>query len=130
MNSLSEGRRLIDEAKVILARDLKGAFESNDYNLTVRRAQEVVELTLKGILKILGIDYPKVHDVGILFVEEIKKKIPNLSEELLDKIVEISAWLGETRAPSFYFEKEYTAVDAKNAFEGAQFVFCEVNKLV
>jgi len=38
------GKRLLDESKRILERDVTGALEDHDFNLTVRRAQEVVEL--------------------------------------------------------------------------------------
>lgn len=74
MTNYEAGERLIREAGKILSRDLKGALESGDHNLAVRRAQEVVELLLKGSLKILGVDYPKVHDVGPVFVQRAKEK--------------------------------------------------------
>ena len=57
------GKELIQSAERILKRDLEDAFKEKDYNMTVRRAQEVVEFTLKGALKIFGIEYPKVHDI-------------------------------------------------------------------
>ena len=41
------GKRFLDESKRILRRDVNGALEDNDFNLTVRRAQEAVELALK-----------------------------------------------------------------------------------
>jgi HEPN domain-containing protein len=68
MNSNKElGERLIDEAERICKWDLKTAIEKEDWNLAIRRSQEVVELSLKGALKFLGIDYPKAHDVGFIF---------------------------------------------------------------
>jgi HEPN domain-containing protein len=51
------GMRLIEKAGEILHRDLNSAWMACDYNMTVRRAQEVVELALKGVLEILGVDY-------------------------------------------------------------------------
>ncbi|MDI6890884.1 MAG: HEPN domain-containing protein [Thermodesulfovibrionales bacterium] len=69
-----EGLRLIREASGILKRDAQGALNEKDFNMAVRRAQEVVELTLKGALKVLGVDYPKVHDVAPLFIEQIQQK--------------------------------------------------------
>lgn len=69
-----EGLRLIQEAEGILRRDAQGAFNEKDFNMVVRRAQEVVELTLKGALKTLGVDYPKVHDVAPLFSDQVRQK--------------------------------------------------------
>lgn len=53
---------MIREAEGIFRRDAQGALNEKDFNMVVRRAQEAADLTLKGILKILGGDYPKVHD--------------------------------------------------------------------
>lgn len=39
----------------------------------VRESQEVVELALKGMLRAVGIDPPKWHDVGDLLVEYADK---------------------------------------------------------
>ena len=49
-----EGKKLVLEAGRILRRDVKGALDEDDLNLAVRRSQEVVELALKGALKMLG----------------------------------------------------------------------------
>jgi HEPN domain-containing protein len=49
-----EGLRLTREARHILRRDARSALAEGDFNLTVRRAQEAVELALKGALKILA----------------------------------------------------------------------------
>jgi len=39
-----EGLRLIQEAEGILKRDAQGALNDKDFNMVVRRAQEVVRL--------------------------------------------------------------------------------------
>lgn len=128
MTNKESSKKLIDEAEKICKRDLKGALDEKDYNMVVRRAQEVVELTLKGALKVLGADYPKVHDVGSLFVDQARLKLPDISEDALKRIEAISAWLGEARAPSFYMEKDYSAEDARRAFEDASFILEEVKR--
>lgn len=130
MTNHEAGERLIREAEKILSRDLKGALEGGDHNLAVRRAQEVVELLLKGALKILGVDYPKVHDAGPVFVQRAQEKRIGLEESTLSQIEEISRWLGEARAPSFYFEKDYSEADAQKASEDAAFVMSVVKRLV
>lgn len=120
------GMKLIEKAEEIMHRDLNGAFKACDYNMTVRRAQEVVELTLKGVLEILGVDYPKIHDVGRLFAEHAIKKAFPVEDKILERIREISFWLAEARAPSFYLERYYSEGDARKAFEDANFVYKEI----
>jgi len=123
------GEKLLKEAEWIFEKDLKVALEEENYNLAVRRAQEVVELTLKGCLRILGIDYPKVHDTGYVFMIEAGKKLP-FEESSLKEIERISRWLSEARAPSFYGEKDFTSDDAKKAFEDASFVLKEIKNVI
>lgn len=130
MTNHEAGKKLIREAEKILLRDMKGALEEGDHNLAVRRAQEVVELLLKGALKILGVDYPKVHDVGHVFVQRAREKRIDLGESTLIRIEEISGWLGEARAPSFYFERDYGEADARKASEDADFVSSVLKRLV
>jgi len=125
-----EGLRLIQEAEGILKRDAQGALNDKDFNMVVRRAQEVVELTLKGALKILGVDYPKVHDVAPLFSEQVRQKAILKEPKILQRIEEISLWLAQARIPSFYFDREYGAEDTEQAFQDAVFVLTEVKKLL
>jgi HEPN domain-containing protein len=125
-----EGTRLIRKAEGILRRDAQGALNDKDFNLAVRRAQEAVELTLKGALKILGVDYPKVHDVAPLFSDQIRQKRGEGDPTVLQKIEDISLWLAESRAPSFYLEREYSKEDAEQAVGDAAFVVSETKKLL
>lgn len=120
------GMKLIEEAGEVRNRDLNSAWMARDYNMTVRRAQEVVELVLKGVLEILGVDYPKIHDVGDIFAEQVIKKSFLIEEDILERIQDISFWLAEARAPSFYLERDYTEEDAGKAFEDANFVYDEI----
>jgi len=70
-----QGEKLLKEAQWIFERDLKMAADEENYNLAVRRAQEVVELALKGCLRIVGIDFPKVHDAGYVFTKKLGKNL-------------------------------------------------------
>lgn len=130
MTNIENGDKLIKEAERIFQRDLRIAREDKDYNMVVRRAQEAVELFLKGALKILGVDYPKVHDVGEVFIKRVQEKYPSVDKRLLEKIKVISMWLGEARAPSFYFEKDYTKEDAEKAYEDAAFLIKAVKEVL
>jgi len=69
------------EAKGILEKDAISAYERTSYNISIRRAQEAVELALKGILKVWGYEYPKKHDVGNLFVASIEKFFPEFDKD-------------------------------------------------
>jgi len=42
----------------------------------VREAQELVELALKGVLRAIGVEPPKFHDVGGLLIEHRGKLAP------------------------------------------------------
>ena len=125
-----EGLRLIREAEGILRRDAQGALTEKDFNLVVRRAQEVVELALKGALKMLGVDYPKVHDVAPLFSDQLRQKKGVSDPTVLQRIEEASLWLAQSRAPSFYFDREYGAEDAEQALQDAAFVLNKVKELL
>lgn len=116
------GKRPIGEAERICEWELETAINNEDWNLAVRRSQEVVELSLKGFLKFLGVDYPKVHDVGLIFSREAKNKGASFSEDIFRRIQEVSKWLAEARAPAFYGERYYTKKDADKAYEDAVFV--------
>nr|MDO8135601.1 HEPN domain-containing protein [Candidatus Njordarchaeum guaymaensis] len=116
------GKRLITQAERIMRWELKTAVENKDWNLTVRRSQEVVELSLKGALKILGIDFPKVHDVGMIFTKGAKEKGAPLQDDTLTRIQEVSKWLAEARAPAFYVERSYSKEVASKARRDAVFV--------
>jgi HEPN domain-containing protein len=126
MTNKEIGMKLIEKAGKIRERDLNGAWSARDYNMTVRRAQEVVELALKGVLEFLGVDYPKIHDVGHIFAEQVVRKSFPIKEDILERIQEISFWLGKERAPSFYLERDYTEEDARKAFKDANFVYEEI----
>ena len=129
-NTREGGIRLIQEAEDILRRDAQGALNEKDFNMAVRRAQEGVELTLKGALKILGVEYPKVHDVAPLFSDQLRQKRGVGDPAVLQKVEEISLWLAESRAPSFYLDREYSEEDGEQAVGDAAFVLSETKKLL
>jgi len=63
---------ILDEAKSLRS---KGA-----WNLVVRRCQEAVELALKGALVSVGIQPPRVHDVGPTLKEHSEKFPPEFRQ--------------------------------------------------
>lgn len=101
---------------------LKRDLSENHWNLAVRRAQEVVELVLKGLLAEIGVDYPKVHDVAPVFRKEVTEKNLPVEESLLDELDRISSELARKRAPAFYFEEDYSQNEARRAAQDAEIV--------
>ncbi len=98
-----------------------------DYSDVVREAQEIVGLSLKGMLRFVGVEPPKYHDVGPLIVEH-KERFKGISSEEIMKIAQISRKLRKERELAFYGDidfiptEEYTLDDANEAIEGARFV--------
>ena len=91
----------------------------------IREAQEIVELALKGILRAVGIDPPKWHDVGELLLEHASK-LRSLSQSELKELAAASKRLRKEREFSFYGDidfiptDEYDAEDASEAFGHAK----------
>jgi len=130
MTNKEGGIELFNQARRIFERDVGSAFKDNDYNLVIRRSQEAVELALKGVLRILGIDYPRVHHIGDIFRKRIIEKDVKIKDEVSQKIEDISFWLSETREPSFYFERKFSREDAQKAKEDAGFLIKEIKKIL
>ncbi|MGH9381197.1 MAG: HEPN domain-containing protein [Thermoanaerobaculia bacterium] len=86
----------------------------------VREAQEIVELALKGMLREVGIEPPKWHDVGGFLLEHAAR-FP-LEPSTLERLAEISARLRKEREFAFYGEidliptEAYTDEDGRRAF--------------
>lgn len=130
MNNREKGEELFLRAERIIKRDTLGALQDNDFNMVVRRAQESVELTLKGALTILGIEYPKVHDVSKIFNDAVQRKIGGVNRDILERVTHISAKLSEDRTPSFYGERSYGREEAEEAYHNAIFVFQSIKEIL
>ncbi|MEJ2068297.1 MAG: HEPN domain-containing protein [Deltaproteobacteria bacterium] len=63
MNNRESSAELLKGAERYLG-FLMDAYRRREWNIAVRTGQDVVELALKALLKRIGIEYPKVHDVG------------------------------------------------------------------
>lgn len=117
--------------------DAESSLNRGDYPETVRYSQEAVELSLKSVLRIMGIEYPKIHDVGdILYVN--KDRYPEWFREEIDNIRKLSRELALKRSPAMYglelsgktpselFDKR----DAEEAFKSGKYVYEMVKKVV
>jgi len=121
MKNFEHSRKLAGEASRTL-KEAKGVFKERDWNYTIRRAQESVELHLKSLLCALGIEFPKIHDVGRFCIEELKRKNIKIPDYMSSQVIRISKELSEKRAPSFYWEQDYTQKEACDALNGAKFI--------
>ncbi len=112
-------RKASDRLEILDVLLRKGA-----YSDVVREAQELVELALKGMLRAIGIEPPKLHDVGDLLLEHRGR----FSEELrgtLGALAEISKELRKNRELAFYGDvdfiptEKYSLQEAQKARAGA-----------
>ncbi len=130
MNNRKKGQDLLLSAERLCKRDLEGALREGDFSMAVRRAQEVAELALKGGLAVLGVEYPKIHDVGRVFADAVRKKIGEVDREMLDRMAWVCTRLCEERGPAFYGEKLYGEREARQAHRDAVFVLSKVQEIL
>jgi len=101
--------------------------EEDAYSDVVREAQEIVELALKGMLRQVGIEPPKWHDVGPV-LKEYRNRFPGPVDREIDRLAEISAWLRKEREFALYGDidfiptEQYSFADAERAIDDARFV--------
>lgn len=102
--------------------------EKEAYSDVVREAQELVELLLKAVLRAVGVEVPKIHDVGRT-LEKHRQLLPPLFKENLGEVKRISKRLRKERELSFYGAEdfipteEYDLEDAQEAIKDAEFIF-------
>ena len=110
---------------------LRVLINAEAYPDVVREAQEIVELALKGMLRGIGVDPPKWHDVGTVLIEHRAKFPPALRPEL-DALAEISLRLRRDREAAFYGdidlipERVFDRDSAERAMSGAKRVLAAV----
>ncbi len=109
--------------------------DEGGYSDVVREAQELVELALKGMLRAVGIEPPKFHDVGGLLVEHRAKFVPAVAERL-DRAAEVSKRLRRERELAFYGDidfvptEEYSAADAARAYDEAAWIVVLADEVI
>ena len=101
----------------------------------VREAQEIVELALKGVLRQIGIEPPKWHDVGGALLE-FADRLPEEVRVHAERMAGISKWLRKEREFSFYGDidfiptEEYDREDAQRAIRDTEFVCALATKVI
>jgi HEPN domain-containing protein len=105
------------------------------YSDVVREAQEIVELALKGMLRTVGIEPPKYHEVGGLLLEH-DDRFPKDIARQLKKAAKISKNLRKESELAFYGDidfiptEEYTSEDSKQALRDAYWIVVLAKKVI
>lgn len=86
-------------------KDAREAFLEGNYPYAVRLSQECVELSLKAVLKAVGVEYPKIHDVSDVMVD-VKERFPEWFRAELRFLRESSKILVKKREISLYGGEE------------------------
>lgn len=117
-------RDYIRRARIRL-RALDLLFQEESWADVVRESQEIVELSLKALLRVCGIDPPRVHDVSDVLLAE-RDRLPEEVVAELENLTQISRALRRDRELAFYGAEDltpsgfYSRDDAQEARSGAQ----------
>jgi HEPN domain-containing protein len=85
-------------------RTAKLAYDQRNYPYCIRQAQESVELTLKGALKLVGVQYPKFLDVSEALLSNVHL-FPEWFRKRVDEMAKVSKELARKRAAAMYGEE-------------------------
>ncbi|MDH7512438.1 MAG: HEPN domain-containing protein [Clostridiales bacterium] len=134
MNNRTLALSYLKKAKVRLdVLDL--LYKKRAFSDVIREAQEVVELSLKSMLRLVGVEPPKIHDVGGLLLEH-KDKFPKTVARNLKRLARVSKVLRKERELAFYGDidfiatEEYTSQDARKAIKDTRFVVAAAKTLI
>lgn len=109
----------------IRLRALDVLFDCESWADVVRESQEIVELSLKALLREHGIDAGRVHDVSEIMLAE-RNRFPEAVDQHLSTLTEISRDLRRDRELAFYGAEDltpsgfYSLGDAEKARSGAR----------
>jgi HEPN domain-containing protein len=109
----------------IRLRALEVLYEAESWADVVRESQEIVELTLKGLLRACGIAPPRNHDVSEVLMAE-RAGLPSELADEVDALSKISRDLRRDRELAFYGAEDltpsgfYSREDATEARAGAR----------
>ena len=88
-------------------RALDVLFECRSWADVVRESQEVVELTLKGLLRASGVAPPRIHDVADVLLAE-RDRLPTDLAPHVERLASISRALRRDRELAFYGAEDLT----------------------
>ena len=122
MTNIRLGKSYVERARGRLP-FLRQMREAGLHADVVRESQEVVELALKGLLRVVGLDPPKEHDVSKFMTRE-RRRLPESVAEHLDEIRSMSKRLRRERELAFYGDEDFVPsdeYDAEDSEEALQF---------
>ncbi len=88
-------------------RALDVLFEDRSWADVVRESQEIVELTLKGLLRAHGIEAPRIHDVADILLAE-RDRLPKDLAPHVERLAGVSRALRRDRELAFYGAEDLT----------------------
>lgn len=133
MKNADLGRDYVSRAAKRL-KAVETLFELETWADVVRESQEVVELAMKGLLRVAGVEPPRLHDVSDLIVE-YRSAFPPALRRKLARMAEVSRGLRRDRELAFYGSEDltpshfYKETDARTAMDGARFVVRSASSL-
>jgi HEPN domain-containing protein len=104
-------------------RALDVLYDSGSWADVVRESQEIVELSLKGLLRACGVEPPRIHDVADVLEAE-RDRLPKMLAPQLERLASVSRALRRDRELAFYgaedltpssFYREHDAVIARDS---------------
>ena len=119
---ITRSRRFLKEAEMALA--------DGDPATSIRRSQEALEMAVKAMLRALGIEYPRSHDVSDVLIE-CKNSLPESVKLEVEDLATMVSQLASIRGVALYgYERE--GIPASKAFskEYAEKVFNSVRRYV
>lgn len=134
MRNLELARDYVRRSEVRL-RALDLLFEAESWADVVRESQEIVELTLKALLRTAGIEAPRVHDVSEILLAE-RERLPAGVAAQVEELAAISRDLRRDRELAFYGAEDltpsgfYTRPDAERARAAAHATVAAVRPVV
>lgn len=127
MNNIKRSDMLFQAANECMEH-AKSSSDRKVWNMAIRRAQEAVELDLRGMLARIAVDYPKDHDQAPILLRILNKQ--GYDTNVYAKEIErISADLSRKRGPALHQEEGYDRETAEEAIKDAQFVIDTMNKI-
>jgi HEPN domain-containing protein len=106
MRSPDLGTDYVRRAKARLAA-VDALFAERSWADVVRESQEVVELALKGLLRVAGIEPPRIHDVSEVLTTE-KSRLPLAIQQHVEALAAGSRTLRRDRELAFYGAEDLT----------------------
>jgi len=84
LNNVEMAKAYLTDASASLE-EARQNLKAERYHRVIRRSQECVELSLKAILRLLGVEHPREHDVSFALEAALKQV---QAPEWLDNLVE------------------------------------------